>query len=170
MALDIEADLRNFLISAPSNDYGVAVLSFSHSAMSKTWHLWQEGAAGQVRIEDGSLIDVLCVNVVVELAGTPSNLDQAFKILLDTTDVEDLFREELDRIPLDTTEFMQVTYREYLASGLLDGPQASAQLEALSVAFQIGGAIIQAFAPRYNVSRTGDLYSPRDVPMLRGFL
>lgn len=170
MALDLGTELRDHLISAAPKDYGVAVLSFAHSAMSQTWHVWQEGAPGQVRIEDESLIDVMCVNVSVEIAGTESNLDQAFSIALDTTDIEDLFREELDRIPLDTTEYMRITYREYLASMLLDGPQAHVELDALSVSCQIGGAIIQAYAPRYNVSRTGDLYSPRDVPMLRGFL
>ena len=31
-------------------------------------------------------------------------------------------------------------------------------------------ASLSAVTPRLNITRTGEIYSPRDVPMLRGFL
>jgi len=168
MAQDVEPRLREYLASAPQKIYPMRVVSFSHSAMSKTWHLWREGVAGTVRTEAGEMVEVLCANVEVEVAGTPANLDQQFQIALDTTDIDDLFREELDRIPLDTEEYMRVMYREYLSDDLLN-PMAVVALEALSVSFQVGSAGIMAYAPRYNVSRTGELYEPRVIPMLRAF-
>ena len=169
MAEDLAYRLRQYLLCAPQNIYGIGVVTFSHSAMSKVWNVWRESQAGQVRFENGVLMDVLPVNISVELAGTPANLDQAYKIAIDTTDIDDLFREELDRIPLDTQEFMEVQYREYLSDDL-ETPLAGVTLEALSISCQIGACAIQANAPRYNVARTGELYAPRDIPMMRAFL
>ena len=168
MAEDLGYRLRQYLLCAPQNIYGIGVISFTHSAMSQVWHVWREMDAGQVRLSTGEIVDVRPVNATVELAGTPANLDQAYQIAIDTTDDDDLFREELDRIPLDTQEFVRVGYTEFLSDDLLT-PLASVELEATTVSFQIGAAAIQASSPRYNVARTGELYEARVIPMLRDF-
>lgn len=169
MALDLETRLRRYLVSAPQNIYPIVVLSFSHSAMSKTWHLWREPYTGAVTIEGGIVVPVEPANIAPVIAGTPADLDQAYKIALDTTDISDAFQEELDRIPLNTAEFMRLVYREYLSDDLT-APQASVQLEVLSTTLERGTAGIVAHSPRFNVNRTGELYAPREVPMLRAFV
>lgn len=169
MALDLENRLRRYLVSAPQNLRRISVLSFSHSAMSKTWHLWREPTPGTVTIEGGAVVEVEPANLLPVLAGTPADLDQAYKVALDTTDINDKFQEELDRIPIDTTEFMRLVYREYLSDDLT-APLAEVSLEVLSATLERGTAGIVAHSPRYNVSRTGEVYAPREVPMLRAFI
>lgn len=169
MALDLETRLRRYLVSAPQSVYPIVVLSFSHSAMSRTWHLWREPYPGTVTIEGGEVVAVEPANIAPVLAGSPADLDQAYKIALDTTDINDAFQEELDRIPLNTAEYMRLVYREYLSDDLAV-PQASVSLEVLSATLSRGTAGISANAPRFNVSRTGEVYAPRDVPMLRAFV
>jgi hypothetical protein len=168
MALDLESRLRVFLASAPQNVRSIGVFEIAHSLMSQTWYLWREPTSGQVTTEDYDLVTVLPANITAELAGSPANLDQIYKIALGTVDIEDLFREELDRIPLDTTERVQLVYREYLSDDLTE-PQAVVHLQVESLVCERGTVGIMAASPRFNVQRTGRVYSPRDIPMLRGF-
>ena len=108
-------------------------------------------------------------NIEIKLAGSQGNLDQAFDIRLGLVDIEDVFREQLDLIPVATLEKIQIVYREYLSDDLTT-PQATATLQAESISYAIGAATISAVSPRLNISRTGELYTPKDIPMLRGFL
>lgn len=170
MSLDLETRLKTWLSSAPQAVHEIHTLQISHSAMSKTYYLWREPYAGSVTIETGGGALMECLNFEVKLAGAEGHLDQVFEIRIDTTDVEDEFREQLDRIPVDTAEKIQVIYRSYLSDDLTDIVSGPATLQVESVSFQVGAATIIAVSPRLNMTRTGELYAPRDVPMLRGFL
>ena len=164
MSLDIESRLRTFLASAPQSVWTIQALEISHSAMSRTYHLWREpyeGVAGGYAMQ--------MANFEVKLAGSEGNLDQKVDIRVGLVDIEDEFREQLDRIPVDTLEKIRIVYREYLSDDL-SAAQATAILQGESVSFEIGAASISAVSPRLNVTRTGELYSPKDNPMLRGFL
>jgi len=169
MSVDIETALRTFFASSPQNIHSIATLEISHSAMSRVFYLWREPYAGQITLDDASVVDVECLNFEVKIAGTDKNLDQAFSIRIDTTDIENEFRDELDSIPIDTTEEVQIIYREYLSDDLTS-IQAQVTLEAESLSYTIGAANISAVSPRLNVTRTGEVYTPKEVPMLRGFL
>lgn len=169
MAIDLESRLRVFLASAPQNIRSIMTVQISHSALTRTYHLWREPVAGLVTIEDGSEVQMQPLNIDIKLAGSEGNLDQQFNILLDLTDIEDEFREEMDRVPIDTEEKIIVVYREYLSDDLTD-LQAVVSLQVESISYQIGSATLSAVSPRLNVSRTGEIYAPREVPMLRGFL
>ena len=83
-------------------------------------------------------------------------------------DIENEFRNALDVIPINTTEKVRVVYREYLSDDLLT-EQTKAILQAESISYAIGACSITAVSPRLNVARTGELYNPKDVPMLRAF-
>lgn len=168
MSLDLEQQLREFFASAPQTKYRIDVLEISHSAMTKTYYLWREPFPGIVTTEDG-VRTVEPMNFEVERAGSEQNLDQVYKIKVDTVDVQDEFNEQLDRIPLATTERIRLVLREYLSDDLTD-MQTRAVLQVESVAHELGVAMITAASIRANVSRTGEIYAPRDVPMLRNFL
>lgn len=168
MALDLEARLRVFFASAPQTIHAVGVIKIAHSAMSRTRCLWREPYAGEVVDENADSREVEPANLAWELAGSPSNLDQVYRIGISTVDIENEFRSELDAIPLDTTERIALTYLEYLSDDL-EAPQAVARLQVESIAYVRGKALLTATSPRFNVLRTGALYSPRDFPMLRGF-
>ena len=167
--ISLEQRLKVFFASAPQNIYSIQVLEISHSMMPKTYYLWREPRFGQVRINGTTYVDVQPLNIEVKVAGTSNNLDQKFEIRIDTTDIENEFRDALDAIPVDTTEKIKVVYREYLSDDLTT-EQAVANLQAESVTYMIGGASISAVSTRLNINRTGELYSTKDVPMMRGFL
>lgn len=168
MALDTESRLRVLLASAPQTIRPIQTLEITHSAMSQAWLFWREPYAGTVTINSVQRA-VQPLNIEIRLAGTENNLDQRFEIRLDTTDIEDEFRREMDAVPLTTAERVVITYREYLSDDLTD-VQASARLQLESISYQLGAATLIAVSPRYSLTRTGELYAPREVPMLRGFL
>jgi hypothetical protein len=168
MSLSLEQRLREFLASAPQTIYRIETLEISHSAMSKTFMLWREPYTGDV-LTDHGVHTCEPVNMEIKLAGDEGHLDQTFDIAIDTTHIEDEFRRELDLIPLDTLEEITCIYREYLSDDLTE-TVAQAVLEVESITFTLGAAAISAVAPRFNMTRTGELYTPRDVPMLRAFL
>jgi hypothetical protein len=62
-----------------------------------------------------------------------------------------------------------IIYREFLSDDLA-APQATARLQAESISYVKGAANITAVSPRLNITRTGEIYDMRTVPMLRGFL
>lgn len=164
MSLDLETALRTFLASAPQTVHAIQTLQISHSAMSQAWHLWREpyvGVAGGYTMQP--------CNIEIKLAGSAGHLDQKFDIRLGLVDIEDAFRAELDLIPVTTQEKISVVYREYLSNDLVNA-QATATLQVESVSYVKGAATISAVSPRLNITRTGELYAPKDIPMLRGFL
>ena len=168
MPLDLESRMRTFLASAPQNIWPIQTIEISHSAMSKTFHLWREPYAGTTYVGGVAHAMDPC-NIEIKLAGSEGNLDQKFDLRLGLVDIEDAFRDELDRIPLTTQERIRIVYREFLSDDLTE-PQATAVLQAESISYEKGAANISAVSPRLNISRTGEVYSPRDIPMLRGFL
>lgn len=168
MSLDLEQRLRVFFASAPQTIRQIPVLEISHSAMSKTYYLWREPYEGEITTEDGVRTVQPC-NFEVKPAGSQAHLDQVYEIRLDTTDIEDDFRSEMDLIPLETTERIRCVFREYLSDDLTD-VLARAVLQVESVSYALGAASISAVSPRLNITSTGERYTPRDVPMLRGFL
>ncbi len=169
MSLDLEAALKVFFASAPQNVRPIATLQISHSAMSQTFHLWRETYQGAITIEGAVMVDVLPANIEIKLAGNAGNLDQVFSIRLGLVDIDDIFRDELDRIPVDTTEKIHIVYREYLSDDLTS-ILSSGILQAEAVSYVVGSATISAVSPRLNMTRTGDLYATKEIPMLRGFL
>lgn len=169
MSLDIETRLRVLLASAPPALRRVPTLELSHSAMSQTWYLWREPYEGTITTEDGART-VQPVNLSIELAGDEGHLDQSYDIRLDTTEVNDTFRAEMDGIPIDTLERIRCVYREYLSDDLATVVAGPAVLQVESIAYRRGVAAISAVSPRLNITRTGEAYTARDVPMLRGFL
>lgn len=166
MSLDLEARLRTFLASAPQNVHPIQTLEIRHSAMA-TWHLWREPYAGTTSV-DGVVKAMTPANISIKLAGSPGHLDQVFQFQLGLVDSMDLFREQLDLVPVNTQEKVIVIYREFL-SDELDYPQATARLQIESISWVKGAANFSAVSPRLNANRTGEIYDMRSVPMLRGF-
>ena len=137
--------------------------------MPKVYYLWKEPYVGTIKINGTTNVSVQPLNLEVKLSGTGNNLDQKFEIRISTVDIENEFRNALDSIDINTTEKIKIVYREYLSDNLNE-EQAVANLEAESISYVIGGASISAVSTRLNINRTGELYSTKAVPMLRGFL
>ncbi len=169
MPIDLEQQLKEFLASAPQNKHIIQVVEISHSAMTRAYYLWREPYTGLITLEDDSTVSVDHVNIGVTLPETNQTLDQAFTFNIDTVNVNDDFRRELDLVPIDTTEKIVIVYREYLSDNLTE-PQATVRLQTESIAYNKGVATMSAVSPRFNITRTGELYTYKRFPMLRGFL
>jgi hypothetical protein len=169
MSADLGQRLKVFFASAPQNIHRVEVVELAHSALTQTYLLWKETRAGQVTDEFGLVRNVIPAGFAVRPAGTETHLDQVYDITLDTTQSDNLFRTELERIPIDSTERISCVFREYLSDDLLE-PQAVAYLQIEETTYKLGAAVLRAVQPRFNITRTGELYVPREVPMIRGFL
>ena len=169
MSIDIEQQLREFLASAPQTKYMIEVVSIAHSSLTKTYHLWKEPIAGAVVDENDNTLITQSTNINIALAGSADNLDQKFTVSIDTTDAENVLRNELDLIPLNTTEKIILVYRAYLSDDLTE-PQAVQRLQVESITYNRGVASLSAVAPKLNVTRTGELYTFNRFPMLRGFI
>jgi hypothetical protein len=168
MSLDLESRLKTFLASAPQTIHPIQTLEISHSAMSRSFHLWREPYKGTTYASGVAMAMEPC-NVEIKLAGSEGHLDQVFAIRISTVDDADTLRNELDRIPIATLEKIRVIYREYLSDDLTEA-QATAVLQAESISYSIGAANISAVSPRLNVNRCGETYDLKSVPTLRGFL
>lgn len=167
MSLDLQARLKVFLASAPQTINVIEVLEISHSAIT-TQFFWREPYVGSVTTETG-LKTVQPLNFSTKLAGSSGHLDQKFDITLDTTDITDLFRQHLDAIAVNTSEKIRLMYRQYLSDDLTVA-QATAVLQVESIAYKLGAATLSAVSPRLNVARTGEVYTPKAIPMLRAFV
>ena len=168
MSLDIAAQLKVFFASSPQTKHEIETLQISHSAMTKTYYLWPEPYPGSITTETG-LHAVEPLNFNIKLAGSAGNLDQKFSIAIDTTSVNDEFREQMDLIPMGTLEKIQLIYRRYLSDDLTSA-QSTAILQVESVSYKMGAALLSAVSPRLNIARTGELFLPKEIPMLRSFL
>lgn len=167
MSLDLDAKLRGFFASAPATKHVIETLEISHSAMSKVWHLWREPYEG-VTVVNGVSKTMQPLNFEVDLAGIEGHLDQKFTIRLDLVDVQNLFRAEMDAVPIGTTEKIVLIHRTFLSDDLLFA-ETSARLQIESISYQKGVASMSAVSPRLNMTRTGELYTPKVIPMLRGW-
>lgn len=167
--LDLEERLKIFFASAPQNIHPIQMIEISHSQMLKTYYLWKEPYYGSVKINGTTDVDVEPVHMEISLSGSNNDLDQKFEIKISTVDIQNEFRDALDSIPISTTEKVRIIYREYLSDDL-NTEQAMTTLQAESISYVVGTCSIKAVSPRLNISRTGELYSPRDIPTLRGFL
>lgn len=168
MSLDIEERLRIFLASSPPAQRQIPVVVIDHPALTRRFAFWWEPYPGQVVTTDHGPLDVQYAPMMIELAGSEANLDQEYQLTLDTTDVQDEFRDQLDRIPIDTQDKVRLFFYEFMSDDL-DNEQTRGALEAETISFVIGTATIKAISPRYNVLSTGEKYEPGQVPMLRAF-
>ena len=168
MSTDLETRLREYFAVSPPALRTIGVLVISHSALARRFVFWPEPYVGQVVSDEYGLLDVQYAPMMLDRAGSEGNLDQEFRITLDTTDVQDDFRGQMDAIPLNTAERIRIDILTYLSDDLT-AQQESATLQAETVSWVVGTATITAVVPRYNVLSTGELYEPGVVPMLRAF-
>lgn len=168
MSTDIEAALREYYATSPPALREIGVLVISHSALARRFVFWPEPYAGQVTSDEYGVLDVYYAPMLLERGGSEANLDREFRITLDTTDVQDDFREQLDAIPLATSERIRIDILTFMSNDLTL-QQEAATLQAETISWVMGTATITAVVPRYNVLSTGELYEPGVVPMLRAF-
>jgi hypothetical protein len=164
---DQELVLTRFFASSPANDYVLETLEIGDPLMTRSYHLWRETVAGTTTVGGVPRAMEPC-NFEIKRAGSPGHLDQKFDLLVDTTDIQDTLRGEMDRVGKYPAEPVRVTVREFLKSDLAS-PQSTAVLKIENITYNHGSANISAVSRRLNVTGTGVTFNSQRFPMLRAF-
>lgn len=167
--LSQEERMKIFWAASPQNIRVIPTVQLSHSRLGRTYYLWTERYPGSVTLDTAEVVTMSPCNLTPKMADSDKGLDQNYSFTFDLTDSQDLLRRELDNIPIDTTEKLILVYREYL-SDTLTVVQAQVTLLVSKIAYNQKGATFTCVAPRGNLTYTGELYTPYEIPMLKGFL
>ena len=106
----------------------------------------------------------------MEASGAANNNDMDQTTTFTLPDVGNLLDDELDNIPMDSTELPKFIFRRYVSTDLsypADGPVA---YEAQTIAQDKGRFSANLGTPMLNQRSTGILMTPKEIPLLRGLL
>lgn len=164
-----EDKLRELYTTYPAGIYQHDTLEISHSLFTERFFFTREplGLTGvTITNANGSteVVDFDGVNFELVLNRKKSDLDSDFSFTFG--DPENRLDDELDLIPLDNTEKIQIVYRSYRSDDLT-GEGELFRLEALSVNQEKGIFTVQCGAPQLNWQQTGIRYEYDVFPMLR---
>lgn len=167
--LSPEEQMRIFWASAPQNKRAIPTFQISHSLLTRTYYYWTEPYPDNVTLDTSAVVRMAPANVGVKFADSENSLEQNYTFTFDLTDSQDIFRNEMDRVPIDTREKLVIVYREYLSDNLTV-VQRQVTLLVVKIAYNQAGASFTCVTPRGNLTYTGEPFTPHEIPMLRGFL
>ena len=158
-----EAEIREWLVSAPRGIAEIETIEISHSDFSQSYYLVRNKT-------DGYTVDGVTYQycpMIVKLPDNKADLDQVIQLTLG--DLNQTIASEISNISADNEEDPLLIYRSYNSSTneMIEGPIT---LKITGVAFVKQGATITAEAKSLNIAPTGRLYSYERFPMLRGFI
>lgn len=160
---EVEAYER-FLASNPEGERYYRTISISHSLMSKTYHLVMDTNELLADDELGNPITYSPAAMLESGSMQTNDLDQtASYTISDTFNVLD---SELDRIPVEDSEAIVVTFRGY-HSDFLSAPVEVFKYNANSVSQAKGSFTLKTGVPDLNSDQTGQIYNLDDFPMMR---
>lgn len=158
-----------YLLNNPDGQRLIEVVSISHSALTKTYHLTPTPEPVLVTLETSEQIVPIPTNLNVQKSRSKDDLDEQFTFNFD--DSYGVLSDEADRIPLDSNEDVLITYRSFVADDTSEPADGPFYLYGVSMTKSTSGTVtINAQSPSLVVNRTGELYTYERFPMLRGFL
>jgi len=163
--MSAQDDLKILLATYPVGEYLIDTLEISHSLFSQPYYLTRESVGLSASIEGGVLKNFTGANIEITLNSTKSDLDQNFSFTIQ--DLENIFDDELDLIPLEDTEDILLTYRGFLSTDLSEPAQGPIVLQAIGASQDKGVFTVTAGAPQLNWNKTGVIYNYDSFPPLR---
>ena len=161
--------LKIFWASSPQNVRPIPTFEFYHPDFYGSYYYWTEPYVGQVLSESSILLSMAPANINIKFADSDNDLDQNYTFLIDLTDSQDVFRSAMNSVAINSKNEIVIKYREYLSNDL-NTIQTSVNLIVSKVSYNQEGAQITACTPRYNLTSSGLIYTPFQIPMLRSFL
>jgi len=157
--------LKELLVSYPRGEYTIDTLEISHSLLSKSYYLTREPEGITATLEDNvTVIAFEGSQIELQMNSTKDDLDQNFQFTF--PDLENILDDEMERIPLNNTEPIMVTYRCYVSTDLT-APEIVYELEVLDVSQAKGAFTLTCGVSQLNWRQTGITYNYDDFPMLR---
>nr|UVX59586.1 MAG: protein of unknown function DUF1833 [Bacteriophage sp.]DAP40289.1 MAG TPA: protein of unknown function (DUF1833) [Caudoviricetes sp.] len=164
----VEASYRRKLASNPDGEMDYITLQVSHPLLSKTYYLVRGLQELTATLETGETITFEPTPMEASGAANNNDMDQTTTFTL--PDVGNLLDDELDNIPMDSTELPKFIFRRYVSTDLsypADGPVV---YEAQTIAQDKGRFSANLGTPMLNQRSTGILMTPKEIPLLRGLL
>lgn len=158
-------DYVKLLNSQPDGERDYQGLIVSHSKFSKTYYLGFDNADFTALDPDGVERHFVASNINAVNPSNDNDLSQVASFSIG--DLYNVLDDELDLLPPDTDETIQVTHLQYIS-----GSDTSAEYityDAKDVTQKEGAFTIACGAPDLNKDETGEVYSLDQFPSLRGF-
>ena len=166
--MSTEQKLRELFASYPAGQYQIDTLEICHSLFTQSFYFTREPGGITANIVNCSgvegEVDFTGVNFEPVLNRKKSDLDSDFSFTL--ADPDNQLDDELDLIPLDNDEKIQVVYRVFLSDDFT-APAETYSLEVLRVNQKKGIFTIDCGLPQLNWQRTGIVYDYDTFPPLR---
>lgn len=158
-----EAEIKEFLTSAPRGEAELETIEISHSEFTQTYRLVRNKSDGLVA---GGMTFQYCP-FIYKAPDSKGDLDQVIQLTL--ADLNQTIAAEIENVSNTNEEDPLLIYRSYRSSNseLVEGPLT---LKITGINFIKQGANITAEARSFNVSPTGELYTYDRFSMLRGFI
>jgi hypothetical protein len=161
----------SFFLDSGADEFQYELLEISHPDFTQTYYIVRNAKNGlTVTHEDSTSHDYDYYPVAIKQAGTNDDLDQ--KLSITFGDLGQILPTELDAIfSADSLGIKPILkYRTYRSTDLsvpLFGPL---RFELSNLSFTDEGVSFDATAPKLNQLATGELYTMKRFPMLKGFL
>ncbi len=166
-----EIKLRELLTTYPKGLYLIDTLEISHSLFSQRYFFTREPGGITATITNKNQTtesaDFVGTNFEPVLNQKKSDLDSDFSFTL--ADPDNILDDELDKIPLNDLEKIEVIYRSYNSDDFTAEGDLY-YLEALSVNQEKGVFTVNCGAPQLNWNQTGIRYDYDVFPMLRALI
>lgn len=167
----IMSDYTEFFLNSSRAVVQLQLLEISHPSFSTTYRKVRNARLGvTVTHEDDDDYDYDYLPMKITPLAVRDDLDTGISVQFG--DLGETLPKELDLIHSDDTYDTPPTvkYRTYRSDDLSAPLYGPLTLQIRSVTAGKEGASFEAKAPRLNYGKTGEIYSMRRFPMLRGFV
>ena len=160
--MTVESRLREILTTYPASVYIIDTLTISHTDLTQTYYLTLEPEGITI---GGQYYEP--ANFTASLATTKSDLDEIYTFTI--SDISNVLDDELENIPLDTVENIQIDYKAFNSDDL-SAPAKESNTEVLSLNQEKGKFTAVCGYRRLNDRRTGVEQNYTLFPMLRAYI
>lgn len=157
-------DLTEYFLNRTADVGRYECLTITHPSFSKVYNIVRNARLG---IEAEGVTYEYYPLEITSIGARP-NLDSGFTINMG--DLGEIIPKELDAVATDDAYKVKptVVWRTYRTDDLNQPLQGPVTLEIKDFAFRREGCSFDAKAPAVNNNRTGEIYSLKRFPMLRG--
>lgn len=165
------SDYSEFFLNSSRAVVQLQLLEISHPSFSQTFYKVRNARLGvTVTHEDANSYEYDYLPMKITQLAVRDDLDTGISVQFG--DLGEVLPNELDAIHVDDSYDIPPTvkYRTYRSDDLSAPLYGPLTLQIRNVSANKDGASFDAKAPRLNYGKTGEIYSMRRFPMLRGFI
>lgn len=160
-------DYKRLLASYPKGQYIIDTFEIYHPLISQRYFLTNDTDDVTATDESSNVRTYESTQIKVDLNDTSDDLDQNFRFTF--ADLNNVWDDEIDRVPLGDTTPMSITYRSYVSTNLSE-PSVVYRLFVLNISQSHNSITLDCGANQLNWHQTGVVYDFDTFPMMRGLI